>query len=101
MNDTPVNAEDQAAAQKAADIKTIADSVAAVPATDTTPEEDMAIALRGYAIAAETRFEHIVGGAAKGMANTTAELLRCLAEAEIFLANHISQQKAVAAKEGQ
>lgn len=63
--------------------------VSGFAAEDTTPEHLLLGSLKGYRLAAEERFKHLL----TGMANSTAEALRCLAEAENFLANHIAQQE--------
>lgn len=60
----------------------------AAEADNTDPEKEVLAALRGYRRAAEVRFKHLL----TGMANSTAEALRCMAEAELFLANHIDQR---------
>lgn len=72
------------------DVQTIAKVISAVPADDTTPEEELLTALKGYRLAAKTRFAHIL----TGMANSTAEALRFLGEAEVHLADHITQMSA-------
>lgn len=74
------------------EVQAIATAISNVPATDTTPEEELLTALKGYRIAAKTRFAHLL----TGMANSTAEALRFMAEAEIHLADHIAQQKSEA-----
>lgn len=70
----------------------VSTSILETSADDTSAEKDLLGALKGYRIAAETRFKELL----TGMANSTAEALRCLAEAEIHLADHISQQESKA-----
>lgn len=71
------------------DVKAVVEAFSLVPANNTEPEEELLAVLTGYRIAAQTRFAHLL----TGMANSTAEAIRYIAEAELHLADHIAQQK--------
>lgn len=63
----------------------------AYPAGDAQPEREMLAAMRGFMAAFKVRYAE----ALTGMANSTAEVLRCMAEAETHLADHIAQQPVI------
>lgn len=86
------NVLEQAAVTRPANEQELQDAVEkgslAYPAGNTQPEREMMAAIRGFSAAFKFRYKHLLNG----MANSTAEALRCLADAEIHLADHIAQQ---------
>lgn len=89
-------AQDQAAGTKAANedalLGQLSDAVQkdmlAKPTGDVSSERAMLAAIRGFKEAFKVKYDHLL----TGMATSTAEALRCLADAEIHLADHIAQQ---------
>lgn len=58
------------------------------PAGDLSNERSMLAAIKGFRAAFAVKYDHLL----TGMANSTAEALLYLGEAEIHLADHIAQQ---------
>lgn len=56
---------------------------------DVASERCMLATIHGFMAAMKSRYDHLL----TGMANSTAEAIRCLADAEIHLADHIAQQQ--------
>lgn len=67
--------------------KSVAEAVSTTPLEDTGPEQQLAAAIKGFISAAPVRYESLF----TGQANTQAEILRVLGEAEILLRQHIIQ----------